>query len=196
LIEAEAAIFGSPGAIVGISAAMRVGEEGGLTACERNWQERYAEFCGKAKGTNVNDRTLLATDYLNHVNEIIMLMEIVPDAPECLEDCRAWRPISYVAHFEASSIADRDLAIAAYAFSPPEFRGTFDRLVADMHRVIGGALASLEAASAQGDEERARRTVDLAVNALRNMVDQASSTIHGDAQVMDQAAIDALMDMM
>lgn len=184
---------------MGLSAAKRV-EDSGLTADDaargRAWQGRYAEFRAKARGTNVNDRTLLATDYLNHINEIVMLMEIVPDAPECLEDCRAWRPISYVAHFESSSIADRDLAIAAYAFSPPEFRDTFDRLVSDMHRIIGGALASLEAATAQGDDERARRIVDLAGNALRNMVDQASSAIHGDVPVMDQAAIDALMDMM
>jgi hypothetical protein len=163
---------------------------------ERDWRARYPEFCARAKGTNVNDRTLLATDYLNHVNEIIMLMELVPDAPECLEDCRAWQPMSYTEHFEASSIADRDLAIEAYQFSPPEFRTTFDRLTAEMHRVIGGAIASLDAAIAQGDEERARRVVELAVGALKTMVDQASSTIHGDAQIMDQAEIDGLMDMM
>jgi hypothetical protein len=162
----------------------------------RDWQARYPEFCARAKGTNVNDRTLLATDYLNHVNEIIMLLELVPDAPECLEDCRAWQPMSYVEHFEASSIADRDLAIEAYAFSPPEFRGTFDRLTREMHRVIAGALAGLESATAQGDEERARRVVELAVGALKTMVDQASSTIHGEAQIMDQAEIDGLMDMM
>lgn len=167
-----------------------------LTAAQRDWQARYPEFCARAKGTNVNDRTLLATDYLNHVNEIVMLLELVPDAPECLEDCRAWRPIGYVEHFQASSIADRDFAIAAYEFSPPEFRATFDRLIAEMHRVIGGALASVEAASAQGNEDRARRVVDLAVKALRIMVGQASSTIHGDVQVMDQAGIDAVMDMM
>jgi hypothetical protein len=163
---------------------------------ERDWQERYPELCARAKGTNVNDRTLLATDYLNHVNEIIMLLELVPDAPECLEDCRTWQPMSYTEHFQASSIADRDLAIEAYAFSPPEFRSTFDRLITEMHRVIAGALASVEAATAQGDEERARRVVDLSVKALKTMVDQASSTIHGDVQIMDQAEIDGLMDMM
>ncbi|MEZ5833894.1 MAG: hypothetical protein R3D05_22210 [Dongiaceae bacterium] len=172
------------------------GGEIGQATGERDWQARYAEFCARARGTNVNDRTLLATDYLNHVNEIIMLMELVPDAPECLEDCRAWHPIGYVEHFRASSIADRDLAIEAYPFSPPEFRTTFDRLTNEMHRVIAGALASLEAAIAQGDEDRARRVVELAVGALKTMVDQASSTIHGDVQIMDQAAIDGLMDMM
>jgi hypothetical protein len=162
----------------------------------RDWQARYPELCARAKGTNVNDRTLLATDYLNHVNEIIMLLELVPDAPECLEDCRAWRPMSYTEHFEASSIADRDLAIEAYAFSPPEFRDNFDRLTAEMHRVIAGTLASVEAAAAQGDDDRVRRVIEMSVVALKTMVDHASSTIHGDAQVMDQAAIDGLMDMM
>jgi hypothetical protein len=54
----------------------------------------------------------------------------------------------------------------------------------------------VEAASAQGDEERVRRVIELAVAALKTMVDHASSTIHGDAQVMDQAAIDGLMDLM
>jgi len=170
--------------------------ETGQETGERDWQARYPEFCARAKGTNVSDRTLLATDYLNHVNEIIMLLELVPDTPECLEDCRAWQPMSYVEHFEASSIADRDLAIAAYEFSPPEFRATFDRLTAEMHRIIAGVLASLVAATALGDEERARRVVELAASALKTMVDQAGSTIHGDVQIMDQAAIDGLMDMM
>src|SRR5687767_15565978 len=108
----------------------------------RDWRARYREFCARAKGTNVNDRTLLATDYLNHVNEIIMLLELVPDAPECLEDCLAWQPMSYVEHFEASSIADRDLAIAGYEFSRPQLRASFDRLTAEMHRVIAGVRAS------------------------------------------------------
>jgi len=65
-----------------------------------------------------------------------------------------------------------------------------------MHRVIAGALAGLEAATAQGDEGRARRVVELAVRALKTMVDLASSTIHGEVQIMDQAEIDGLMDMM
>jgi hypothetical protein len=174
---------------------LALGETGHHTG-NRDWQTRYPEFSARAKGTNVNDRTLLATDYLNHVNEIIMLIELVPDAPECLEDCRAWQPMSYIEHFEASSIADRDLAIAAYPFSPPEFRDTFDRLTGEMHRVIAGALASLESGIAQGDAERTRRVVALAARALKTMVAQASSTIHGDVQIMDQAAIDGLMDMM
>ena len=60
--------------------------------------QRYLALCRRAQGTNVNERTLLATDYLNHVNEIVMLVEIIPDAPECLDDCKAWQPMTYQEH--------------------------------------------------------------------------------------------------
>ena len=33
----------------------------------------------KVRGTNINEHTLLATDYLNHLNEPIMLLEMVAE---------------------------------------------------------------------------------------------------------------------
>lgn len=163
-------------------------------AADEHRQAWYEDFSARAKGTNVNDRTLLATDYLNHINEIIMLLELVPDAPECLEDCRAWQPKTYVEHFQGSSIADRDLAIAAYPFSPPEFRTIFDYLVAEMNRLVGSAVAAADAATTKGDADRCRHIVETAVSGLRTMVDQASAAIHGDVQAMGQAEIDRLME--
>ena len=38
------------------------------------------------RAANINPRTGLATDYLNHFNEAIMLLEMIPDMPECAED--------------------------------------------------------------------------------------------------------------
>jgi len=166
----------------------------GSTSSDALREAWYEDFAARAKGTNVNERTLLATDYLNHINEIIMLLELVPDAPECLEDCRVWEPKTYVQHFEGSSIADRDLAIAAYPYSPPEFRRIFDRLVMEMNRLVERALPAIDAATANADEIRCRHIVEMSVGGLRAMVDQASAAIHGDAQVMDQAAIDELME--
>jgi hypothetical protein len=46
----------------------------------------------RLQGSNVNPLTLLATDYLNHFNEIVMIFGIVGDCPECLEDAAAWQP--------------------------------------------------------------------------------------------------------
>src|ERR1700742_133491 len=95
------------------------------------------ELCERARGSNVNPKSLLATDYLNHVNEIVMLFDLVPDAPECLDDCRAWAPKSYQDHFRESSIADRDLAMEAYEHAPQAFRQPFDQLVTEMNRLVG-----------------------------------------------------------
>ena len=51
------------------------------------------------RAANINPRTGLATDYLNHFNEAIMLLEMVPDMPECAEDFLSWQPLSYAEHF-------------------------------------------------------------------------------------------------
>src|SRR5476651_958755 len=66
------------------------------------------------RAANINPRTGLATDYLNHFNEAIMLLEMIPDIPECAEDFLDWRPLSYGEHFHASNFKARDLAIEAY----------------------------------------------------------------------------------
>ena len=40
-------------------------------------------------GTNINSVTLLATDYLDHFNEVIILIEMVADMPDMIEDVLA-----------------------------------------------------------------------------------------------------------
>src|SRR6202051_3404623 len=65
------------------------------------------------KAANINPRTGLATDYLNHFNEAVMLLDMIPDIPECAEDFLQWHPLSYAEHFTASNFAARELAIAA-----------------------------------------------------------------------------------
>ena len=69
------------------------------------------------RAANINPRTGLATDYLNHFNEAIMLLEMIPDMPECAEDFLGWQPLSYSEHFTASNFKARDLAIEA--MKPP-----------------------------------------------------------------------------
>src|ERR1700740_2164839 len=78
------------------------------------------------RAANINPRTGLATDYLNHFNEAVMLLEMVPDMPECAEDFLAWRPLSYAEHFTASNFKARDLAIEAYNTADVRVRTEFD----------------------------------------------------------------------
>src|SRR3569623_1984655 len=127
---------------------------------------KLRELTPRAESSNVNPKNLLATNNLNHINEIVMLFDLVPDAPECLDDCRAWEPKSYQDHFRQSSIADRDLAIEAYDFAPAAFKEPFDRLVAEMNRLVALSIEKLDAALAEGNEDVTRLT---ASRASRNL---------------------------
>src|SRR5246127_678580 len=79
------------------------------------------------KAANINPRTGLATDYLNHFNEAIMLLEMIPDMPECAEDFLGWHPLSYSEHFTASNFKARDLAIESYEAADAAIRAEFDQ---------------------------------------------------------------------
>jgi hypothetical protein len=157
--------------------------------------QRYRALSARAVGSNVSEKTLLATDYLNHINEVIMLLEIVPDAPECLDDCKAWAPVSYEDHFRNSGIADRELAIEAYPYSPPQFKQPFDQLVREMNRLVGISIERLDVVLALGNEEQIRYVATRASQNLQDLIGQASAVIHGDDHIPDQAQIDALMQL-
>jgi hypothetical protein len=85
---------------------------------------------------NINPRTGLATDYLNHFNEAIMLLEMIPDMPECAEEFLEWQPRSYREHFAASNFRARELAIAAYDSANPQIRTEFDNITGAMSSIL------------------------------------------------------------
>src|SRR6267142_5002073 len=98
------------------------------------------------KAANINPRTGLATDYLNHFNEAVMLLEMIPDMPECAEDFLTWRPLSYSEHFTASNFRARDLAIEAYELADAHIRAEFDNITSTMTSIltaVGSAMSEV-----------------------------------------------------
>src|ERR1700687_6331662 len=77
------------------------------------------------RAANINPRTGLASDYLNHFNEAVMLLEMIPDIPECAEDFLGWHPLTYREHFMASHFKARELAIEAYDSADENIRAEF-----------------------------------------------------------------------
>ncbi len=151
------------------------------------------ELRARLRGTNINEETFLATDYLNHFNEIIMMIELVPSMPECLDEVRAWQPKSYEAHFQDSCFADKELAVLAYRNAPARFKEPFDKTIAHMDRLAGDGLASLSAAVEAGDAGRIELEAITLVRGLQRLVEVASGIIHGDERTFDQAAIDQIL---
>src|SRR5438093_11189566 len=110
------------------------------------WAERL-------RVANINPRTGLATDYLNHFNEAVMLLEMVPDMPECAEDFLTWTPLSYAEHFWASNFKARDLAIEAYELSDAKVE--FDNLTASMTSI----LTAVGTAMREAKQDKTRATL-------------------------------------
>ncbi len=98
------------------------------------------------RAANINPRTGLATDYLNHFNEAIMLLEMIPDMPECAEDFLTWSPLSYAEHFWASNFKARDLAIEAYELS--NARIAFDNITSTMTSILTAVGSAMREAPA------------------------------------------------
>jgi len=153
----------------------------------------------RLKAANINPATGLATDYLNHFNEAIMLLDLLPHTPECIVELIGWEPLSYEEHFAASHFKDRDLAIAAYAAADPAARMRLDELADTMNALLVATCetlqrrASLGAANALAAETAAR---------LKPLVARAGAVINGyDVEhsvdmttAEQQATVDALFE--
>ena len=149
-------------------------------------------------GTNINPVTLLATDYLNHFNEAVMLLEMLPAAPDCKEDFLDWRPMSYVEHFAASRFKHRDLAIAAYEVADPVFRRTLDEIADQMNQILTEARDGLKS---DLSHDTIRTLAETTVRWVKPMVARAGCVINGEladahptSEAAPQDAIDALFD--
>jgi hypothetical protein len=139
------------------------------------------------RAANINPRTGLATDYLNHFNEAIMLLEMIPDLPECAADFLAWQPLSYREHFTASCFSGRDLAISAYETADPVIRTEFDNITATMTSILSAVGEAMR--QARHEETRAI-LAEQATGWVKPLVTLAGALINGASHDAD---VDVIM---
>ena len=145
------------------------------------------------RAANINPRTGLATDYLNHFNEAVMLLEMIPDMPGCAEDFLNWRPLSYAEHFTASNFKAKDLAIEAYNAADVRIRLDFDNLTNAMTSILTAVSEAMQ--EAQLDKTRIR-LAQQATGWVKPLVMQAGGIINGDVAINGSAvAIDVDVDV-
>ena len=133
----------------------------------------------KLRAANINPRTGLATDYLNHFNEAIMLLEMIPDMPECAEDFLGWQPLSYCEHFTASNFKARELAIEAYDSADAGIRAEFENITTAMTSI----LTAVGAAMRQAKQDKTRATLaGQATGWVKPLVMLAGGIINGSTE--------------
>jgi len=155
--------------------------------------DAFHVFSARAQGTNIDPQTLLATDYLNHFNEIVMLLDLIPDMPECYEDAQAWQPKSYQDHFRDSQFRDKELAIEAYEHVPVCYREPFDNVITQMNRMVPWGLQRIGEILSSGQGDRLRLVCCDVSHRLQKMIDIAGAIIHGSTKRLDQTEIDGFL---
>ena len=150
---------------------------------------------------NINPHTRLATDYLNHFNNVVMLLELVPDMPDMADEVLTWTPASYEAYFHASHFRERDLAIAAYHAADPAIRDEFDAAITHLDCTMAEAMQLVET-NDPADPVIGHRIRDILDGRLKPGIAAASgivngapvlhSPIHDPGESEAQAAVDEL----
>lgn len=151
------------------------------------------EIRGRLAGTNINEQTFLATDYLNHFNEIVMTLGMVPDFPDLMEDAKDWQSVSYTEHFQNSAFSDKYLAIEAYGHVPARFRAPFEQTIGQVTQLIETVIQRLDGLIANGSDEELRHVATESSLNIQRLLEIASAIINGAETTMDQGEIDALL---
>ena len=156
-------------------------------------KESFIAYSDKAVGTNINPQTLLATDYLNHFNEIIMMLDMIPDMPDCLEEAQAWAPKTYQDHFRDSQFRDRELAIEAYDHVPSKYRNPFEEVIGQMNALVAASVSRIVEVLDGGNAEELKFICSEASHGVQKLMDVASAVIHGSTKILAQSEIDGFL---
>jgi hypothetical protein len=145
---------------------------------------------------NINPNTGLATDYLNHFNEVVMLMEMLPDMPDCVEDVLDWQPSDYRCHFENSAFKGKDLAVLAYSAAPNAIRAHLETLIMQIDHAVIDAQDLLRAGASS---DACAKVAVMATHEIKPLISAASGAINGTTEGEEeyedesvQAGVDAL----
>ena len=153
---------------------------------DQAWAKRLA-------GTNISPTTLLATDYLNHYNEVIMIVDMLSDIPEMYEDIENWRPKSYVEHFRECGFSYADLAVEAYEHAPPEFLRIFEENRRKLDEVTLYAIKTLGQCLKANKMAELKDRSRVFAHAMQALADNISATINGTATTADEGLIKSII---
>ncbi len=142
---------------------------------------------------NINPSSFLATDYLNHFNEIVMMLEMVPDMPDMMDDILDWEPKSYQQHFKDSGFDASELAIEAFEMSPEPLKSQFLSIVKELNDLLSGTLFGLQKVNVieRGFSDAARALVVMRVKGSQALLGRLNGIIHGvpDTQLLGNQTV-------
>ena len=128
----------------------------------------------RLRAANINPATGLATDYLNHYNEVAMLIASLEDLPEMREQVLEWRPVGYATQLRMTGFRERDLAVASFEAVPAAVKTRFFAARRELELAIIDVQELIEAAP-QAAARLAARAPD-----IFNAIARLGGVINGD----------------
>lgn len=131
-----------------------------------------------AAANYVNPLSGLANDYLNGFNEIITLIEMLPEMPDLVADIQAWRPKSYRAYFEDQAHPAGQAAQIAYDRMNPKLQQDFEAVIAELDRLATGTVAAIRHQLKRGKAPGLADLCARAGQAMRKILKLASNMVN------------------
>jgi hypothetical protein len=141
---------------------------------------------------NVHPDTGLATDYLNHFNEVVMLLEMLPDMPDFADEVLDWQPVDYEQHFENTNYVGKETVIAAYRAADHALKAHLETIVAALNDELEEAQSLVRAGDHAGASAMASGEIESLLAAARAAVQGRTDGDNIDDSAAAQADVDAL----
>lgn len=140
----------------------------------------------------VNPASGIANDYLNHFNEILLLIENLPALlPEMIDELLAWRPVSYRQYFTNSPLPGSAATLEIYDSLDEEFRTDFETMVMMLDKIILESIEVIKAARRPDGTLEADEVSDTCEKLslrLRKVLDRTADLVnHGYAPPFERA---------
>ena len=108
----------------------------------------------------------IANDYLNHFNEVLLLIENLPTLlPEMLDELLEWKPVTYREYFAKSLLPGSAAALEIYEGLDDSFRRDFESIIDGVNAMAIASIDVIRAHRGPDGEVDPSRVSDFCENA-------------------------------
>jgi hypothetical protein len=151
-----------------------------LSVPAREWRLQPTPPLGSSEGLRC-----LASDYLNHFNQIVMIIEVLEQQPDLAEEIRQWRPLSFIEHFESARRARGGRFLYAGGALHPVARRAFNAVVAGLESLAKEAIKICGPDPLDAAQIEACAKVGVA---MRSLLERAMALVEPAAQLTHETA--------
>lgn len=142
-------------------------------------------------GTLVNSASGIANDYLNHFNEVLLMIENLPILlPDMVDDLLQWKPVSYTEYFLNSNLPASAETLRIYNTLDKDIRTDFESMVEMLDGIVMGSIDVVMAhrlPDGSIEPEAIGETCEQCAAELRAVLDRTADLInHGYAPPLER----------